>query len=390
MELKNDEIKKDNRMVEAAIGGLGLNSFKLLLFMTTDFSMENVEETEESYRIKFRTKDFLDTIGYKSENGYSEVRKYLKQLRSVTIELPIWEGDKETGTIITGFIDKAWVYKKGTMMVRIDKEMMPYLHKFKLEKETTILRYNLMKQFESYYSTRIYELLIRWKNTAHKKVTFEIEELKEKLGVKEKYKVFRDFDKYVLMAAMKEINEKSDILMGYKKLALGEASGKGRKPITHIEFSFKMKNDQQVEELLSDPQIEELLELAEKRVMGSDKTAKGYFDYAFASALEGCNNKKGFYKYMKRVLLEDKTFLGQISMNINPEFRAMTKAEKIHKQMAEEKKRRAKQLREQSDVELEAQIEADRQERLKNYQGDQAGEISFDFLKRIGEADENN
>ena len=205
------------------------------------------------------------------------------------------------------------------MTVYISDEMMPYLYEFN-KNGTTILKYNLMKLFDSYHSLRIYELLMRWQNTDHKKVTIELEDLKEKLGVKNKYKLFAEFERNTLTVAKKEINEKSDILMDYKKLALGEAKGKGRKPITHIEFSFKFKQVKEAEELLTDKQIVELTKLCVERVKDTDKAPMALYDWAFAQTKEKVNNKKGFYKYMKAILEGDiAIFLGQLTMNLTPE-----------------------------------------------------------------------
>lgn len=233
------------------------------------------------------------------------------------------------------------------------------------------MRYNLMKQFDSLFSMRIYELLIRWKNTTHKKFTIELGELKIKLGVKGKYKEFKDFDLTVLKTAKREINELSDITMEYAKLALGEAKGKGRKPITHIEFSFKMKNERQEEEVLEEKQIKELMEIAERRALGTDKTANEFYNYGFSLALEGCNNNKGFYKYIKSIITNDKVFLGQTSLLINPDVRAVAKQKsiQIQNQMIKEKK----ELREQGQAELDAiyeHIEREKEERRKKIKKD--------------------
>ena len=386
-----DEIKLDNSIVEKAIGGLNQNAFSLFSFLCADFCRENLVETPDIFKLTIKNSDFLNSIGYTSNSGYVDIKKYFKALQQTIFEIPYWDKGKLAGEVITGLILKSVIHKKGTTTVWITKELAPYYYTMKVERDRTIARYNILKELNSEFSSKIYFMLVRWRAAKGKKLVLEVERLKEMLGVKGKYKDFYDFEKRTLTQAKKEINEKTDIIMDYKKLALGEASGKGRKPITHIEFSFKMKNEQEIEELLTDQQIEELLEIAEKRVIASDKTAKGLFDYAFAVTQENLINKKGFYKYMKKILLGDvEVYIGQLSMNANPEFRAMAKADKISSQLTNEKKARAKRLREKSDAELEAHIEAERQERVKVHKDDRPDEISFDFLKGIGDADEND
>lgn len=345
-EISKDKILKDNKLIEAAISGLNKNSFKLLLFMTTELSFENLEEQPDGYKLTFRHIDFMNSIGYESDRKYVEIKKYLKELRNTTIELPILKEDKECGCFITGVIDKAWVYKKGFSIIKFDKDLMPYLYKFKVERDTTIMRYNLMKQFDSLFSMRIYELLLRWKNTTHKSVVIELEDLKSKLGIKGKYTSIKDFEVKVLAISKREINLLSDIIMDYKKLALGESKGRGRKRITHIEFSFKMKSEQQENELLTEKQIIELMEIAEERTKGTGRTAKEYYDYCFAITQEKCTNNKGFYSWLKKSINgEHKAFFGQITMFINPDVRGKARqhSDKVQAEITRAKKEKIEQ-----------------------------------------------
>lgn len=344
--IEKDKIIKDNRLIEAGFSNLNMNAFKLLLYMSTELILENLEEQTDGYKLTFRHGDFMNSIGYESERKYNEVRKYLKELRNTTIEMPILENGEEVGWFGTGFIDKYWVYKKGFSTVKFDKDLMPFLARLKQERETTWLRYNLMKQFNSFFSMRIYELLVRWRNTDHKKVTLELEELKKKLGVKGKYERMIDFERNTLIPAKKEINELSDIQMDYKKLSLGERKGAGKPPITHIEFSFKLKREQQENELLTEKQIIELMEIAEEKTKGTERTAKEYYDYCFSLTQEKCHNNKGFYKYIKNTINGDnKAFLGQISMFTNPDVRekARQKSDKVQAELTRSKKEKIEQ-----------------------------------------------
>lgn len=377
--IEKDKIIKDNRLIEAGINNLNLNSFKLLLYMTTELIMENLEEQADGYKLTFRHGNFMDSIGYESERKYNELRKYLKELRNTTIEMPIIENGEEVGWFGTGFIDKYWVYKKGFSTVKFDKDLLPYLYKLKVEKETTILRYNLMKQFNSFYSMRVYEILVRWRNTEHKKVTVELEELKKKLGAKGKYKEIKDFENYVLKPAKKEINELSDIQMNYEKLALGERKGKGKPPITHIEFSFKLKREQQEEELLTEKQIIELMEIAEEKTKGTERTAKEYYDYCFSLTQEKCHNNKGFHKYIKNTIKGDnKAFLGQITMFTNPDVRekARQQSDKVQAEITRAKKEKIEQGQAEYERIVEEYENSDREERLKT------DDMSVDELRK--------
>ena len=89
-------------------------------------------------------------------------------------------------------------------------------------------------QLKSIYSSRLYELLIQWRNTG-KTPIFSLEEFRARLGIeKDQYKLMSDFKKRVLDLAIKDINEKTDIKATYEQHKQGRM-------ITGFSFSFKHK-----------------------------------------------------------------------------------------------------------------------------------------------------
>lgn len=71
----------------------------------------------------------------------------------------------------------------------------------------------------STYSVRLYEFFAMRLGTEHRSemFDFDLNKLRLYLDCTKKYKDFRDFNKRVLLQAEKEINEKSNIHMSYKK-----------------------------------------------------------------------------------------------------------------------------------------------------------------------------
>lgn len=96
----------------------------------------------------------------------------------------------------------------------------------------------LLKQtssMTSMYSVRLYELLVQWKE-AKKTPIFELDTFRNQLGIEvNEYKVMSDFKKRVLLLALKEINEKSDLKISYEQVK------KGRK-ITGFKFKVLLKD----------------------------------------------------------------------------------------------------------------------------------------------------
>ena len=88
-----------------------------------------------------------------------------------------------------------------------------------------------MADLTSVHAVRLYELLIAWRSTG-KTPVYELAEFRRKLGIEpDEYPRMTDFKRWVLDAAVKQINEHTDIKATY------EQHKHGRK-IIGFSFSF--------------------------------------------------------------------------------------------------------------------------------------------------------
>lgn len=89
----------------------------------------------------------------------------------------------------------------------------------------------------STYAVRIYEFFAMRLGSQNKKGTFDFDlnKLRIYLDCTNKLEDFRNFERTVLKKAEKEINEKTNIKMSYKKIKTGRS-------ITNIKFTFSWKN----------------------------------------------------------------------------------------------------------------------------------------------------
>lgn len=92
-------------------------------------------------------------------------------------------------------------------------------------------------QLKSVYSVRLYELLVQWKKAGKTKL-FEIQTFRSQMGIEDKgYKLLADFKKRVLIPSIKEINDKTDLLVDFQQ------EKKGR-TVIGFKFSVKLKERQ--------------------------------------------------------------------------------------------------------------------------------------------------
>lgn len=89
----------------------------------------------------------------------------------------------------------------------------------------------------STYAVRIYEFFAMRLGSQNKKDTFDFDlnKLRIYLDCTNKLEDFRNFERTVLKKVEKEINEKTNIKMSYKKIKTGRS-------ITNIKFTFSWKN----------------------------------------------------------------------------------------------------------------------------------------------------
>lgn len=114
--------------------------------------------------------------------------------------------------------------------VVLHEDIIPYLSE--LKQQFTQLMLDDMAGFASFYSYRIYLMMMQFRSTGYCKI--RLGELREALGLKDKYEATKDLKKWVIETAVKEINEKSPYQVSYKMLKTG-------RKFTDLEIRFKPK-----------------------------------------------------------------------------------------------------------------------------------------------------
>jgi plasmid replication initiation protein len=85
---------------------------------------------------------------------------------------------------------------------------------------------------KSVYGIRLYELLVQYKAIGER--TIKIKYLREILCLGAKYKAMKDFKKYIIESAMKEINEQTDLRISYENIKRGRS-------IISLHFTIKAR-----------------------------------------------------------------------------------------------------------------------------------------------------
>jgi plasmid replication initiation protein len=119
---------------------------------------------------------------------------------------------------------------EGKISLCFSQKMLPYLSELK----GTFTRYELkhVGNMTSIYGIRLYELLMQWRSTGTREI--EIDWLKQRFQIEEKYSSIKDFKLYVLDPAVKDINTHSNYDVSWTQRKTGRR-------VTHFTFTFTEK-----------------------------------------------------------------------------------------------------------------------------------------------------
>lgn len=112
--------------------------------------------------------------------------------------------------------------KTGYLEIKFSEEIQPYLHQ--LQKNFTSYYISQISKFKSIYSIRFYEhsIMLLEKNHSNQwKFSLLVSEIKQKLGINDKYDRFSNLKSRILEPAKHEINQFSDIIFDYSVEKLG-------------------------------------------------------------------------------------------------------------------------------------------------------------------------
>ena len=239
--MRMNTVVKANDLIQKSRFSLTLQQQKIILYL-----ISKIMPTDENFQLyEFSIPDFCRVVGIDSTSGenYRELKQSIQDIRnkSIWIDLP----DGRTATV--AWIEKAYINpNSGTVQIRLDSDMKPYL----LQLKQNFTQYELIwtLRFRSKYSIRLYELIksIHYHELEAYEREFALVQLQQSMDA-EKYKQFKDFHTRALKPAIREINRYSDKVVVYELIKQG-------KTVVGVKFTISTKDS--IEQLKIREQIE--------------------------------------------------------------------------------------------------------------------------------------
>ncbi|MEL6613271.1 MAG: replication initiation protein, partial [Bacteroidota bacterium] len=219
---RSDWVVKANTLINARYDWTMLQQ-RMVLMMIAQLDMH-----DEDFGIqRVDVADLVDRSGLSGKAYYERAAEAAHVLLDQKIYVRVEDG-RWRGYNLLSYVEA----HPGHVLARFNPDMRPFLLQLK-RRFTRYMLDNVMR-FQSPYSVRIYEMAMQFADLGHR--TIRLDDLREVLGVDEKYPRFYDFKRRVLDQATKEIGRYTDIVVTY------DITRKGRKP-THVKLYVRPKTD---------------------------------------------------------------------------------------------------------------------------------------------------
>lgn len=205
------EIFKHNDMLQKGRHELSLQEQRCVLFAISKIKPEDTVFQEYTFELA----DFYKLCGLQGDS-YTELKAILIGLKQKTWWVETSPGIEST---VSWFNKVRTSKKSGTVTVRFDDDMMPYLLELTKDKFYTHYQLKYILPMKSQYAIRLYELLKSYQRNNYEWF-FDIEKLKKQLNC-ENYTRFPDLRRWVIEPAVSEINEYTDIKIAWDTVKEG-------------------------------------------------------------------------------------------------------------------------------------------------------------------------
>jgi len=168
----------------------------------------------------FSIKEWADLTGKTKENFYQIADDVTDGLMSKIIKIDKIGKDGKKAFKKFHVMSTA-NYGDGVLELEISKDMNDIFLQLQSRKNYT--HYELVEfvTLTSTHAQRIYELIKQYQHSKNRKRTIEVSELKMMLGIEDKYKEFKEFRKYVLNIAIKQIEEHTTLRYKWQGIKRG-------------------------------------------------------------------------------------------------------------------------------------------------------------------------
>lgn len=211
-------VVKANSLIEASYR-LTLDEMRLLAL-----TIGTMNPKSEQQIFEFSVSEFVNQFpDMNADRAYTQIKSAIERISERWVKTE----DEKHVTKFRWVSSQTYFKKEGRFKIALTNEIMPYLTQ--LKGQFTQYQLNHISGFSSVHAIRLYELFTQYKRLGERYIS--VEDLKKWLQLEDKYDRYNNLNQWVLLPALAEINEKSDLYVEYEPIK------RGRK-IVGVEFSI--------------------------------------------------------------------------------------------------------------------------------------------------------
>lgn len=198
---RTELIVKSNKLIRDIRYSLSATEMKILAYVISKVASEDTELK----KVKFRIYDFMELCGLGKLGGsdYKRLKKSIQELRDKSY----WIKENNVDVLFAWFDTARINPETKEVEITLSESLTPYLVQLK----SNFSKFELINLLclKSKYSIRLYEIFhsYMWLGTWSVKV----EDLRELINMKDRYKDFTEFKRNILNPSIKEINKYTDL-----------------------------------------------------------------------------------------------------------------------------------------------------------------------------------
>lgn len=224
--IKN-KVTQSNKLIEAS-HTLTLNEKRLVLCAAS--MIDSRKPMPKDGYITIHAERFADIFGMEMRHAYDAMKEAANRLFNRDVRR--YEGGKVVERMRWVFHVK---YQAGAGYVELGFSPTVAPHLSLINREFTSYQLRQIGGLNSFYAIRIYELMRQFLKTGNRECS--LTRIKEILDITEKYKNVKDLKKWVLVPAIKEVNDRTDIEVEMESMKKGRSI---------VGFRFSISNEKQM------------------------------------------------------------------------------------------------------------------------------------------------
>lgn len=226
----NRLVVKDNALIDASFN-LSLVEQRIMLLAIVE--AREINNLSPTTAIEVSVNSYTQQFKSDSNNIYHVIKESARTLKRREFSyIDRYKGKPAYST--ANWVNKiTYVDNSGIVALYLSEEVISLISR--LEEQFTKYHLEQVSSFKSKYSTRLYELIIKWLSTGMTE-KYEINDLRNKLGLAvNEYNTMSNFKTNVLDKALSEINKHTDITVNYEQFKQGRT-------IKAVQFNFEHKS----------------------------------------------------------------------------------------------------------------------------------------------------